>query len=150
MTAPSRETDQRSATKTQEGLGRLWNVQQEQRESSGIRIEGSQSPGSNPAPMHGQSKTGLTESHSGAPTQAEPALSAEQIEHCRRYGVTTAMRYALCDAALSSLTARDEGIEAAAKWHDEQAKVNRAAGLANAASISELDAISIRALKGQP
>jgi len=80
---------------------------------------------SNPAPVHGQSKTGLTGSHPGAPTPtASPArLSAEEIEHEREsykngYGVNDAAFYKLCDMALSALTARDEGIEAAAIMND--------------------------------
>ena len=115
----------------------------DQRESSGIRIEGSQSPGSNPAPDVGQSKTGLTESHSGAPTQAEPALSAEQIEVMRVLLIKVGLNPALCDMALSSLTARpyfddgervttynrgvNEGIEAAAKAaHESLRDIDRA------------------------
>lgn len=72
----------------------------DQRESSGIRIEGSQSPGSNPAPDVGQSKTGLTESHSGAPTQEADDLLRGLRRKLFRGGITAA-DWDVIDAYLS-------------------------------------------------
>lgn len=164
----------------------------EQRESSGVKgWEFSAGTGSNPAPMHGQSKTGLTGSHPDAPTYqresaeadnsggqslksggsgssgarpptianhpdrvattqtdsrptAAPALSAEQIAQWRQrmndlQAIGVAMppgSNVLADMALSSLTARDEGIEAV--LNDE------------ALHLSDRQRSRVRNLKGQP
>jgi len=91
---------------------------------------------------------------------AEPGLSAEQVEEMRRGLLADAFWSeqqdedhwsderinTLCDMALRSLTARDEGIEAAAKVCDEwERKLSHGGGYA-----IKIVKEHIRALKGQP
>ena len=74
------------------------------------------------------------------PVEAEPALSAEQIEEWfEAHGIPRYMNCLIRDAALSSLTSRDEGIEAAAKAIDADESGRDSSGY-----FAEL----VRALKG--
>lgn len=85
----------------------------------------------------------------------EPGLSAEQIEHEREsykngYGVNDARFYTLCDMALRSLTARNEGIEAAAIANWNAAMDYCIKNKINPSERNELfiGCAAIRALKG--